>query len=822
MGFDRAGNVYLTGYTGATVGPYRIAMQKYAPNGILSWSQLYAFPPAQTANPAGLVVDSNGYSYVTGITSNNGIVQVTTLKYDPNGDTLWTRTFCSGEGNDQPMNIGLDHQGNVIVVGASWDTLVKGFSTMIIKYDAGGNLLWHRELRRYASWDYFQCVGADSLGNIVAAGLRAVGNEWSQWYIVKFSPSGDTLWGRAFGGSWSNSDHVTSLVVQPSGHSYLVGDMANQNEGEDITAMSLNADGAEAWQRSFGGPAHQNDYAYDVKVDSQGNIYSSGYVWYPGGITKMVALKYRPDGTQVWQVEYLGNWAYTADGYIAVDKAGGLYLAGQGYGPDTIQQADAVLVKFDSTGTFQWVQTYDDPYHGNDYFTGVAADDSGNVYARGYTFMGLANYYDFLLVKYTQQALAHDVGCTRIMAPTGVLDSGANVTPACSVANWGKAAETFNVRLKIGGAYNNAVAVSGLAPGARGYVAFPTWSASVNGAYAVSCSTELAGDLNSGNDRSQDSIVVRVNRDVGVRALVAPAGTLDSGSVVTPACTLYNYGTTTPTYPVLMRIGSVYSRTVSVGAHAPGAPRYVTFPPCTLRLARGSYAVTCTTELAGDIGPANNVQNGGLTIQVQDVGCYKILLPAGKLDSGQVITPACTLANYGSVTESYAVSMKFGATYNRTLSITNQASGRKLYVTFPSCTLRLVGTNVVICSTQLASDDNRQNDKKRDSITVRRKSGGADNGLADSTAARPVGYSLQARPNPCRQFTAISFSLPEAGFVRLDLFDVTGKLVAELVRAECAAGRRSYNLACRSLQSGVYMIRFAAGDRCLTQRFTVE
>jgi hypothetical protein len=59
----------------------------------------------------------------------------------------------------------------------------------------------------------------------------------------------------------------------------------------------------------------------------------------------------------------------------------------------------------------------------------------------------------------------------------------------------------FAVRAKIGSSYNRTTFVDSLPPSARRLVTFPSWTASAKGSFAVSCSTELAGDSVPGNDR---------------------------------------------------------------------------------------------------------------------------------------------------------------------------------------------------------------------------------------------------------------------------------------------------------------------------------
>ncbi len=205
--------------------------------------------------------------------------------------------------------------------------------------------------------------------------------------------------------------------------------------------------------------------------------------------------------------------------------------------------------------------------------------------------------------------------------------------------------------------------------------------------------------------------VRQANRpDVGATHILVPAGTLDSGTVVTPACSVYNYGTTTATYQVRMRVAPGYSRTVTVSAHVPGTRRYAAFPNWTAAQ-RGTFAVTCSTELSGDSLLSNDRQVGSVTVRVRDIGVTRILLPPAVIDSGASITPACTVYNYGTVTENYTVMMRIGTFYVLGGSVSNHAPGTRRYVTFPARTITQAGSLAVTCSTRLGGDVVQSNNK---------------------------------------------------------------------------------------------------------------
>lgn len=69
----------------------------------------------------------------------------------------------------------------------------------------------------------------------------------------------------------------------------------------------------------------------------------------------------------------------------------------------------------------------------------------------------------------------------------------------------------------------------------------------------------------------------------------------------------------------------------------------------------------------------------------------------------------------------------------------------------------------------------------------------------------------QNYPNPFNPSTKIEYSLPEAGFVSMKVYDILGKEVAALVNEEKKAGRYTVNFNGSESTSGIYFTRVISG-----------
>ncbi|MBN2465428.1 T9SS type A sorting domain-containing protein [candidate division WOR-3 bacterium] len=96
-----------------------------------------------------------------------------------------------------------------------------------------------------------------------------------------------------------------------------------------------------------------------------------------------------------------------------------------------------------------------------------------------------------------------------------------------------------------------------------------------------------------------------LTHNVGAKAIVAPLDTVDTGTVVAPKAVVRNFGTSEETFLTRFTIGTSYTDTITATV-ATGASDTLTFMDWTAD-SIGTFAIRCTTELAGDENPADDL-----------------------------------------------------------------------------------------------------------------------------------------------------------------------------------------------------------------------
>jgi hypothetical protein len=99
-----------------------------------------------------------------------------------------------------------------------------------------------------------------------------------------------------------------------------------------------------------------------------------------------------------------------------------------------------------------------------------------------------------------------------------------------------------------------------------------------------------------------------------------------------------------------------------------------------------------------------------------------------------------------------------------------------------------------------------------------------------AAAPKPVELSEialdQNHPNPFNPATDISFSLPSAARVTLEIYNILGERVATLVDSELGAGSHtvtwnSTDISGNTVASGVYFYRLQAGETVMTKKMVL-
>lgn len=85
-------------------------------------------------------------------------------------------------------------------------------------------------------------------------------------------------------------------------------------------------------------------------------------------------------------------------------------------------------------------------------------------------------------------------------------------------------------------------------------------------------------------------------------------------------------------------------------------------------------------------------------------------------------------------------------------------------------------------------------------------------------AVAPKSFELKNYPNPFNPSTTITYSVPEAGFIKIGVYDILGRLVQDLVSQEKKPGEYKISFDASGLESGIYFCRLSSGRYVQVQK----
>jgi uncharacterized delta-60 repeat protein len=305
-----------------------------------------------------------------------------TVMRSPEGAESPTPEFVKtwgGSSYDYLFAVAVDSAGNIYCAGFTWSFGAGNYDALLLKYNSSGTLQWAKTWGGSGN-DFLYAVAVDSAGNIYCAGRTySFGAGYDDALLLKYDSSGALQWAKTWGGS--SNDTLYGVAVDSAGNIYCAGWTYSFGAGEnDALLLKYNSSGALQWAKTWGGSNY--DYLYAVAVDSSGNIYCAGYTYsFGAGGSDALLLKYNSSGTLQWATTWGGgNYDYLWE--VAVDSGGNIYCAGytDSFGAGS---GDALLLKYDSSGALQWAKTWDGG--SDDHLFAVAVDSTGNLYLVGDT-----------------------------------------------------------------------------------------------------------------------------------------------------------------------------------------------------------------------------------------------------------------------------------------------------------------------------------------------------------------------------------------------------------------------------------------------------
>ena len=306
-----------------------------------------------------------------------------------------------GDGYNVGTAVTADTSGNAYVTGYTTG-MISGHDITTIKYNPIGRLLWSATYDGDGgSTDEAYAIVKDALNNIYVPGASVGSGTDKDMVIIKYDPTGAQKWVRRYTSSGSHPDVSSAITIDASGNPIIAG-YSYVNGGNAVTVIKYDPSGNQLWVRTGDGTSNTN-VANAITVDNSSNIYVTGYTLPPGQNTYklLMTLKYNPSGTRQWVSTSNGDCT-NQDGEacsIVNDGSGNSFITG--YIVTASQGKDYLTVKYNSSGAQQWLKTYNNAAANSDDIARKIVYPNGDVVVTGSSkSSAAAGSEDYLTVKY--------------------------------------------------------------------------------------------------------------------------------------------------------------------------------------------------------------------------------------------------------------------------------------------------------------------------------------------------------------------------------------------------------------------------------------
>lgn len=257
---------------------------------------------------------------------------------------------------------------------------------------------WTSVLNPYPSNTKGASVAVDRNGFIFAGGSTHVNSTLKEnYYLVKYTSTGDTLWTRTYDQA-SGSDQIVKVLVDKNNDVIVMGSSASAGNSDDIVIQKYNQAGTIINSYSYDGINHKSDKAVDIIADEKdGNFYICG---------KSLLAAYNGYAVIKTSNQLVRKWAkIESPQYGSVPMKISFNSDCQrvvvtGYHTDWYNKYSIGTIVYDSAGVKIWDKVYQKVADKSAVGFDVKIMSLGDVYVCGYETNASTNKWEAILIKY--------------------------------------------------------------------------------------------------------------------------------------------------------------------------------------------------------------------------------------------------------------------------------------------------------------------------------------------------------------------------------------------------------------------------------------
>ncbi|MCB2221772.1 MAG: gliding motility-associated C-terminal domain-containing protein [Bacteroidetes bacterium] len=244
------GGFLLTGYTTSfTNGNKDIFILKLDENGNIEWNKKVGGSQDDWAKR---ILETDDYFIIIGTVESwgDGMRDISITTIDKSGNLIWNKCYGGGN-NENGQSVIVTEDNNLLVVATSF-TYGPSHTSVLMKIDFSGNLIWFKSYGGSITEYGRNIVSSGNDEYIIVGQTNSFG--YGNWdcLIYKVNGNGIPLWSKTIGGSGAD---VSVNIIENIENNFLVsGNTTSYGFGnKDIFLFEISELGNINWARTFGG-----------------------------------------------------------------------------------------------------------------------------------------------------------------------------------------------------------------------------------------------------------------------------------------------------------------------------------------------------------------------------------------------------------------------------------------------------------------------------------------------------------------------------------------------------------------------------------------